>query len=112
MKKNIPLLIFGALCVVFAILSVIQRFKLNEIARKPSSWKTDQIYVNNAVTIWAGKTNASRDVVMNNRYPVTLHFQNEVCVELRLELGSAGGSPVYCFDRQSHKVMYTFDTVE
>jgi len=49
---------------------------------------------------------------MQNRYAVAVHFPGEVCVELRLRLGSLGGSPVYCFDRKSKAVTRKLDQIE
>ena len=110
--KNNAVWALIVMCVLLAAGNYYQYAKVKALHRQPAFFKTDQGFVDDAVEHWAKVARESPDKAMSDRYAVALHFPEEVCVELRLNLGSAGGSPVYCFDRQSRTVTRKFVSVE
>ncbi|MES2450159.1 MAG: hypothetical protein V4610_06290 [Pseudomonadota bacterium] len=103
------------LAIVFACMAYLvyhQYSSIRLLNQEPGFYKTDQDFVNNAIKLWSAEVKEEENVAMQNRYAVAVHFPDEVCVELRLRLGSLGGNPVYCFDRKSKAVTRKFDQVE
>ncbi len=64
-----------------------------------------------AATEWAKKNGMDFVDSVNSRRVVTLSMGDKSCVALVLEVGAAGGTPVYCFDRDQ-KLVDRFDDVE
>jgi len=73
---------------------------------------SDQPYIARAVEAWARFTRQGRDTAMEDRHPVVVEFANELCVKLALDRGSAGGSPVYCFDKRTLALTRRHENVE
>ena len=108
-KKSVFLILF--LMLVTAL--VVYEWKIIErLEKQPSSRKSDARYIERAVDIWASKGNENKKTVMANRYAIVVRFPKEVCVQLRLNVGSVGGSPIYCFEKQSARLLRREDEVE
>jgi hypothetical protein len=88
------------------------RHELSELVSKPTSLRTDAPYVDLALKLWAAKTHESPESSMEGKYPRAMHFPTEVCIELGMQTGGAGGAPIYCFDRKTHELTRKFDDVE
>ncbi len=65
--------------------------------------------IQDAIRRWSLKTEQSEQIVRENYKPSSMFIpiqnqgQGMVCIELALELGGAGGSPVYCYQDDFYK---------
>ena len=84
----------------------------NLIQKQPSSRSMDAAYIAKAGALWATKVRETQQIAMKNRYAISMHFPSKICVQLTLNRGSVGGNPVYCFERETLRVLEKYDEVE
>lgn len=111
----IRLVVCTAFAVATSALSVLalhQRNLLVDARRQYTTASVYQPYVSRSRSLWREKSRESESDIRRTRFPVSIKIGEEVCVELRLNRGSAGGSPVYCFEIDSKKLTRRFDDVE
>lgn len=82
----------------------------NSTERLPD--EEDRRYIERAVAHWARKTNATVERARLERQGKVMYFPNEACVSLEMELGGAGGTPIYCFSLQGGQLTRRYDDVE
>jgi hypothetical protein len=58
-----------------------------------------------AISLKAQSEHVPTQKVAQLNLPVTVHFSDRRCVELRPKWGVVGGSDIYCFDAQSRRVV-------
>lgn len=112
MSRKLIITLALALTVFLVVMLWWQHQQLVSARSRPSTYPTDQPFIARAVSIWAAKSKETPTRGLNNRYPVTVHLRTIVCVELRLQRGSVGGSPTYCFMEEGSQLIYKYDDLE
>jgi hypothetical protein len=94
--KNIniicSIIIISLLCIIF-----LQYRNISEYKIMPAYIETDQIFVDKAVDLYLEENGGKRREIFEDMYPIVVHLEDEVCVELAIKIGALGGSPSYCF---------------
>lgn len=49
---------------------------------------------------------------MKARYPKVTYFPTKNCIELELEWGWAGGTPIYCYKQDTRQLIEEYSDVE
>ncbi|MCJ1960230.1 MULTISPECIES: hypothetical protein [Novosphingobium] len=81
-------------------------------------WIGTDEQVQDAVERWARKTTASNAEILQHRKPRSMFIPTRnqgsgmLCIELELERGALGGSPVYCYENQTTKLVAEYSDVE
>ncbi len=84
----------------------------------PEYWPGSEAQINDAYRRWAIKAGAPVDRVKGMWFPqlTFLPTRNQgsglSCVKLRIERGAVGGSPVYCYDTATTKLVAEYSDVE
>lgn len=112
MTRHLPLALSAGLLISLICLSFWQQAEIEAARRQPPYYESDQDYITEAINLWATKNRENHVAAVKNRYPVSVHFRDTVCIELRLKLGSVGGNPTYCFNRKTLRLVYKYDEVE
>ncbi len=72
--------------------------------------RQDQPFVRDAFDRWGKKTGAKD--AERGRVPIVINLPREKCVLLHLTVPAVGGSPVYCYDYNTHSFIEGKDDVE
>lgn len=112
MQRRMFDIILVMACLFFAGLCYYQHGLLSNLERRPSYAIEDMPFIDRAKNLWIQSSKEDEASILRYRYPVVIYMGNEICVELRLESGSVGGSPVYCFDIRSSKITRAINNVE
>lgn len=79
---------------------------------QPHYYKSEQLYVDRAVALWAEHTKASPTRAMQSRYVQAIYAGKQVCVALLLKKGSVGANPAYCFLTETGQLILRYDDEE
>ena len=109
--KVVSIALFIAL--VFSLnLNRQQRKLIDDLNARPPSVPSDEPFIKQAARFWAAKNKTTADQILEHEYGKVIYFPRWACVSLQIEVGGVGGTPVYCFDRQTGKLVWRFDDVE
>jgi hypothetical protein len=97
---------------VATVIALNQRNTIQELEKNYTYFKGDQPYIDKAIQLWSERSKESKQIILDTRFPVTMVINRDVCVELRLFMGSIGGNPVYCFDETSRRLTKKMDVVD
>ncbi len=79
---------------------------------EPHYYKSDQRYVDQAISLWAQRVNEKPPQAMSFRYAQAIYVGQELCISLMLKQGSVGGVPTYCFDRDRNVLTRRYEDDE
>jgi len=99
-------------CLLLLTLDLYQWQLVKKDRLQPRIRETDMKFVDESIKLLSATEKRSEKDVMRDRFPVAMNFPQEVCVELRLNAGIAGGSPIYCFDSETRRLTRKLDQVE
>lgn len=68
--------------------------------------------IDDAIARWGAKNHQSKPDVMKARYPKVTYFPTKNCIELELEWGWAGGTPIYCYKQDTRQLIEEYSDVE
>ena len=68
--------------------------------------------IDDAIARWGAKSHQSKADVIKSRYPKVTHFPTKNCIELGLEWGWAGGTPIYCYKQDTTQLIEEYSDVE
>jgi hypothetical protein len=94
------------------ILNVWQANKLRDYEDRPYTDSFDHGFPRKAAQLWSQKSHEPFQEVISSRYPKVIYFDQNACVELSFRRTTFGGSPVYCFDQNTAKLIARYDNVE
>jgi hypothetical protein len=110
--KNLIIWISIVATITLFVIVLHQRSLLLNSRKQYTTASVYMPYVSRSYSLWSRKSHETRSDIQKTRFPVTMQVGNEVCVELRLYRGSAGGSPVYCYRAATQQLTRRFDDVE
>lgn len=93
-------------------ITLSQKRSISAMERQNTYNKVDQPFIDAAKRLWSERTREDMANINRTRFPVVMLIDKEVCVELRLFLGSIGGNPIYCFDESSRRLTRRIDVVD
>jgi hypothetical protein len=79
------------------------------IERLQSNWNGSESQIKDAIRRWVTKTSPRE---MTGRFPYVLSFPDRNCIELKIEPGSVGGVPIYCYRANSLTLLEEHSDVE
>jgi len=68
--------------------------------------------IEDAIARWGAKNHQSKADVLKAHYPKVIYFPTKNCIELELEWGWAGGSPIYCYKPDTKQLIEEYSDVE
>jgi hypothetical protein len=79
------------------------------LERLQSDWNGSKAQTKDAIRRWVSKTSPR---AMTGRFPYVMSFPDRNCIELKIEPGSVGGVPVYCYRVNSLTLLEEHSDVE
>ncbi|WP_179043826.1 hypothetical protein [Sphingobium lactosutens] len=80
--------------------------------RRVVDFRGSAAQIDDAIARWGAKNHQSQADVLKAHYPKVTYFPAKNCVELELEWGWAGGSPIYCYKPNTRQLIEEYSDVE
>jgi len=70
------------------------------------------IQIKDAKARWNTKNNLPTNHEDDGRTPIVMSFPDQNCIQLKLDAGSLGGEPIYCYKGDSAELVKEYSDVE
>lgn len=85
---------------------------LERFAEATLSWDSDDRQALDAARRWSEKSGETVDDIQQNRFPIGVSTGTRDCVQLKLNVGSVGGNPSYCYRAGTLELLEEHSDVE